>query len=92
MPKVQTSLRIEESTLNEAKQILGELGINFTEAVNVFASMIVQERGLPFDVKISDYPPISKEEARAKVARSVEHMSGHGGTPAEEFFEELLGS
>lgn len=52
MSKVQTSLRIEEETFNEAKAILKSLGMNFTEAVNVFASMVVQERGLPFEVKI----------------------------------------
>ncbi|CAA6823985.1 MAG: DNA-damage-inducible protein J [uncultured Sulfurovum sp.] len=52
MPKVQTSLRLEEETFNEAKVILKSLGMNFTEAVNVFTSMVVQERGLPFDVKL----------------------------------------
>jgi len=52
MSKVQTSLRLEEETFNEAKIILKSLGMNFTEAVNVFASMVVQERGLPFDVKL----------------------------------------
>jgi len=52
MSKVQTSLRLEEETFNEAKSILKALGMNFTEAVNVFASMVVQERGLPFDVKL----------------------------------------
>ena len=52
MSKVQTSLRLEEETFNEAKVILKSLGMNFTEAVNVFASMVVQERGLPFDVKL----------------------------------------
>ena len=50
--KVQTSLRIDEDILLEAKQILNSLGLNFTEAVNIFANMIVQERGLPFQVKI----------------------------------------
>jgi DNA-damage-inducible protein J len=52
MSKVQTSLRLEEETFTEAKSILKSLGMNFTEAVNVFASMVVQERGLPFDVKL----------------------------------------
>ena len=52
MSKVQTSLRIDEESLLEAKEILKSLGMNFTEAVNVFTSMIVQTRGLPFDVKI----------------------------------------
>lgn len=50
--KVQTSLRIDEEALIEAKQILKSLGMNFTEAVNVFTNMIVQEKGLPFEVKI----------------------------------------
>jgi len=52
MEKVQTSLRIDKSKLNEAKIILADLGINFTEAVNIFTSMVIIERGLPFDVKI----------------------------------------
>ncbi|PCJ29931.1 MAG: type II toxin-antitoxin system antitoxin, RelB/DinJ family [Gammaproteobacteria bacterium] len=52
MAKIQTSLRIEEKSLHEAKIILGSLGMNFSEAVNVFTSMIVQTKGLPFEVKI----------------------------------------
>jgi len=52
MSKIQTSLRIDEESLIEAKTILKSLGMNFTEAVNVFTSMVVQNKGLPFDVKI----------------------------------------
>ena len=50
--KVQTSMRLDEDILIEAKQILKKLGLNFTEAVNIFANMVVQEKGLPFAVKI----------------------------------------
>ncbi len=50
--KVQTSMRIEESTFNEAKAILASLGMNFTDAVNIFVSMVVQTKGLPFEVKL----------------------------------------
>jgi len=52
MSKVQTSLRIDKDALTEAKVILNSLGMNFTEAVNVFTSMVVQTKGLPFEVKI----------------------------------------
>jgi len=52
MSKIQTSLRIDEKSLIEAKVILKSLGMNFTEAVNVFTSMVVQSKGLPFEVKI----------------------------------------
>ncbi len=52
MSKIQTSLRIDEEALKEAKIILKSLGMNFSEAVNVFTSMVVQTKGLPFEVKI----------------------------------------
>ncbi len=50
--KVQTSLRLDNSNFMEAKEILAKLGLNFSEAVNIFAGMIVQTKGLPFEVKI----------------------------------------
>ena len=50
--KVQTSMRIEEETLIQAKAILASLGMNFTDAVNIFTKMIVQTKGLPFEVKL----------------------------------------
>lgn len=50
--KIQTSLRLDEEAFLEAKSILKSLGLNFSQAVNVFTNMVVQEQGLPFDVKI----------------------------------------
>ena len=50
--KVQTSLRIDKTSLADAKEILNEIGMNFSEAVNIFTKMIVSHRGLPFEVKI----------------------------------------
>ncbi len=35
MPKIQTSLRIEENLLKESKEVLSKLGLNFSEAVNI---------------------------------------------------------
>lgn len=90
MSKVQTSLRLEKETFNEAKEILKSLGMNFTEAVNVFASMIVQERGLPFDVKVSDYPSISFEEAQEKVIESIKNISNNNGVPFDDVLEKIM--
>lgn len=90
MSKVQTSLRLEEKTFNEAKAILKSLGMNFTEAVNIFASLVVQERGLPFDVKVSDYPSISFEEAEQKVKQAMTEINENRGTKSDDFFEKLL--
>ena len=64
--------------------------MNFTEAVNVFASMVVQERGLPFDVISSKYPALSYKEAQEKVQRSIENISEEKGIPSDEFFSKIL--
>ena len=50
--KIQTIMRIEEETLIQAKAILEKLGMNFSDAVNIFTKMIVQTKGLPFEVKL----------------------------------------
>ncbi len=90
MPKVQTSLRLEEETFNEAKEILKSLGMNFTEAVNVFAALVVQEKGLPFDVVSSQYPSISYEEAQEKRKRAISTIDEAKGIPSDAFFAKLL--
>ncbi|MEA3491096.1 MAG: type II toxin-antitoxin system RelB/DinJ family antitoxin [Campylobacterota bacterium] len=80
MSKVQTSLRLEEDTFLEARSILKSLGMNFTEAVNVFASMVVQERGLPFEVKIPNKMSLkAMKEAEEGIGETVSF---------EEFIEE----
>ena len=90
MSKVQTSLRLEEEAFVEAKEILKSLGMNFTEAVNVFTSMVVEERGLPFDVKASQYPSISYEEAQEKVKRSIATITEDKGVSSDEFFTNMF--
>ncbi len=89
MPKIQTSLRIEENLLKESKEVLSKLGLNFSEAVNIFASMVVQERGLPFSVKVPDYPDITYEEAKEKIRNSLEGIGKNSSKEANKFFDEL---
>ena len=52
--------------------------------------MVVQERGLPFDVKIHEYPAISEEEAKAKVKKSIENITPESGIASKKFFDNLL--
>ena len=52
MSKMQTSLRLDADKLKEAKEVLAQLGLNFSEAVNIFTNMIVAKHGLPFEVTI----------------------------------------
>jgi DNA-damage-inducible protein J len=82
MSKVQTSLRLDEDKFSEAKEILRSLGLNFTEAVNIFTSMVVANKGLPFDVKIP-----TKEFKNSIV--ELETKNGQSFETAEELFKDL---
>ena len=50
--KTQTTIRVEESTHKEAKKILSEIGLNYSQAIAVFNRLIVLNQGLPFYLKI----------------------------------------
>lgn len=68
--KIQTSLRIDADKLHEAKEILTDLGLNFSEAVNIFTNMVVSKRGLPFEVSL----PNAETEAAMKEVRAGKNI------------------
>jgi len=70
--KVQTSLRLDEEAFLEAKAILKSLGMNFTEAVNIFTNMVVKEQGLPFAVKLPNKETLkAMEEVENRITEKV---------------------
>ena len=82
MSKVQTSLRLDQDKFAEAKEILKSLGLNFTEAVNIFTSMVVANKGLPFDVKIP-----TKEFKNS--IDEFENKNGKSFNTTDELFKDL---
>jgi len=82
MSKVQTSLRLDEDKFSEAKEILKKLGLNFTEAVNIFTSMVVANKGLPFDVKLP-----TKEFKNS--IDELENKNGKSFKSTDELFKDL---
>ncbi|CAA6804825.1 MAG: Unknown protein [uncultured Campylobacterales bacterium] len=89
--KIQTSLRIDKIAYQDAKSILGEMGMNFSEAVNIFTKMVVNNRGLPFEVKIVDEESI-KLNKRLQIALSevaVIQNNNEVASNARDFLDEL---
>ena len=82
MSKVQTSLRLDADKLLEAKVILKSLGLNFTDAVNIFTNMVVANKGLPFEVKI----PTNEFK---KSIDELENKDGKSFKNVDELFEDL---
>jgi len=63
--KTQTTIRVDEDNYTQAKAILKYLGLSYSQAINIFNSIIVFNRGLPFEIKIpNDETLRAMEEAK----------------------------
>jgi len=52
MSKTQTTIRVDEENYLKAREILSQIGLNYSQAVSVFNNLIVLNNGLPFELKI----------------------------------------
>ncbi|MBO9483182.1 MULTISPECIES: type II toxin-antitoxin system RelB/DinJ family antitoxin [Gammaproteobacteria] len=48
--------RIDEPLKQEAEEILRRLGLTTSQAINIYFSQIVLQRGMPFDVRLPEEP------------------------------------
>lgn len=88
MATIPTQIRIDEATKKQAVELLEGLGINLSDAVNMFLRQVVLRGGIPFEVRYPEYKPEvieAMEEAR-KISRDP-NVKGY--TDIQELFEEL---
>ena len=63
-------IRVEPNVKEEAEKILNNLGMNSTEAINIFLRQVILNSGIPFEVKL---PQFSNELLEAiKEAEEIE--------------------
>lgn len=60
--KQATSIRIDIEAKQEAEVILSQLGMNLSDAVNLFVHKIALEGGIPFDLKVTKKSEMPTEE------------------------------
>lgn len=88
MATTPTQIRIDETTKKQAVELLEGLGINLSDAINMFLKQVVLRGGIPFDVR---YPEYKSEviEAMEEAKRISRDPNVKGYTDIEELFEEL---
>ena len=80
--KTQTTIRVEERSYHQAKEILSQMGLNYSQAISVFNNMIVLNKGLPFELKIpNDKTKLALHELETKKGKSFKNV--------DELFDEL---
>lgn len=52
MIRETTSIKLDKTTKEKAKVIFEQLGINMGEAVNMFLTQVVLNKGIPFNIKL----------------------------------------
>jgi DNA-damage-inducible protein J len=80
MSTVPTQIRIDKTTKRQATELLEGLGLNLSDAVNMFLKQVVLHNGIPFEVT---YPQLKPEvtEAMAEAKRisrdpNTKHYTG----------------
>lgn len=59
---VPTQIRIEENTKKQAVELLEGLGLNLSDAVNMFLRQVILQKGIPFEIKYPEPKPEIGEE------------------------------
>lgn len=68
--KTQTTIRVDHDNYAQAKEILKYLGLSYSQAVNIFNSMIVSKRGIPFEIKIPN-------DVTLQAMKEAKELDGH---------------
>ncbi len=70
--KVRTNVYLDSEMKAQAKDIFKKYGVSLSDAINMFLTQSVLERGLPFEMKIPHDETIKAiEDARAGVNSEV---------------------
>ena len=82
MSKTQTTIRVDEEGYLKAREILSQIGLNYSQAIGIFNSMIILNKGLPFELKI----PNSQTR---QALHELEVRDGKTFDNADELFADL---
>lgn len=83
--------RIEPELKEQAESILSALGIPASNAITMFYTQIVLNRGLPFDVKLPSAAPLdigsmTREQLHAELQKGYDDAQAGRTKPAEQVF------
>ena len=81
--KLQTSVRVEDTLYNEAKNIFTKFGLTFGDAVNIFLAKVAMEKAIPFDLSLPS------EELGNRIKNIKTNKNTQIYNTANELFEDL---
>ena len=81
------NIRVNDEVKKEAESIFKSLGLNMSVAMNLFLKKCINEKGIPFDLKIPNKETIEAMEETNKILNGdIERKSYKN---VDELFEDL---
>ncbi len=86
--------RVEPELKEQAENILNQLGIPMSNAVSMFLTQVVIQRGIPFEIKLPTKKPLalgdlSKEQLDGEITKGIADIDNGRVYSAEAVFEEM---
>lgn len=81
--KIQTSVRVEDTLYNEAKNIFTKFGLSFGDAVNIFLAKVAMEKAIPFELSLPS------KELENRINNIENNKNTQIFNTANELFEDL---
>ena len=81
------NIRVNDEVKKEAETIFKSLGLNMSVAINLFLKKCINEKGIPFDLKIPNKETIEAMEGTNKILNGNVERKSYKNT--NELFEDL---
>ena len=85
MSSINMSIRTDSELKAQAEQVLSQLGMNMTGAINMFLRQIVRDRAVPLSLSLSSEQSLYADLLRAK----AERQQGIEGISASQLLEDM---
>jgi DNA-damage-inducible protein J len=95
MPKSSSVYtRVEPDIKEQAERVLSELGIPMANAINIYLRQIVLQKGIPFEVKLPQYEPLSlsklsREQLDTEIEKGLASLRAGKVTPSKLVREKM---
>ena len=81
--KIKTSVRVEDTLYNEAKNIFTKFGLSFGDAINIFLAKVAMEKAIPFELSLPS------EELENRINNLENNKNTKIYNTVNELFEDL---
>jgi DNA-damage-inducible protein J len=78
------NVRINSEVKNKSETILNELGLSLSTAIDLYLTRIIQERGIPFEIKL---PSVDETEKALKIGKII---NSFGGVETNPNFDKII--